>query len=70
MAKMDYEKAWKELKRHLLDERLEIVKRDGLKEPEELARFRNFGEVVGMMDYTEEEWEAAHLGEVIGDLPE
>lgn len=70
MAKMDYERAWKDLKRHLLDCKFAVVKADELKEPEKLAMFRNYGEVVDMMDFAEEEWMAAHLDEVIKELPE
>lgn len=70
MAKMDYERAWKELKRHLLDCRFAVVKADELIEPEKLAMFRNYGEVVNMMDAAENHFIEEHLDEVIAELPE
>ena len=70
MAKMDYEQAWKDLKRHLLDCRFEVVKADELIEPEKLAMFHNYGEVVNMMDMAENHFIEKHLDEVIKELPE
>ena len=68
MAKMDYERAWKELKRHLLDCRFAVVKSDELIEPEKLAMFRNYGEVVNMMDAAENRFIEEHIEEVIEEL--
>jgi hypothetical protein len=46
------------------------VKEDNLIEPEELAKFKNYGEVVNMMDMAEDHFIEEHLDEVIAELPE
>lgn len=70
MAKMDYEQAWKELKRTLIFARTEIVNNGELISEANLSRFRHYGEFVDIMNMAENRFVEEHLDEVIAELPE
>jgi hypothetical protein len=67
---MDYERAWKELKRHLIECRFGIAYNDGLKNQDNRYLYRYYGNVVDMMDAVENHFIEKHLDEVIEELPE
>lgn len=69
MAKMDYEQAWKELKRQLIEQRFGIAYNDGLKYQDNLYLYRYYGNVIDMMDAAENHFIEEHLEEVIEELP-
>lgn len=69
MAKMDYEQAWKELKRQLIEWRFGIAYNDGLKDQDNLYLYRYYGNVIDMMDAAENHFIEEHLEEVIEELP-
>lgn len=67
---MDYEQAWKELKRQLIEQRFGIAYNDGLKDQDNLYLYRYYGNVIDMMDAAENHFIEEHLEEVISELPE